>query len=59
MSKPNKKVWIIARLGANDADRVLGRYVNRQDAEDDLRSLRKFVKNDEQQQYVICYDSED
>lgn len=57
MSQSDKKPWIIARLGATDNNRVVGRYVNRRDAEDDLRSLKKFVKNDEQ--YVVCYDSED
>lgn len=53
MSKhvPNKP-WCICRLGESEDKRIIARYANLQDAEDDLRSLIKFVKDNGQ--YVIA-----
>jgi hypothetical protein len=48
------KPWCICRLGAKPGHRIIRRYVNRQDAEDDLKVLTRFVKDGGQ--YVIAFD---
>ncbi len=52
--QPAEKPWVIARLGTKPPNRIIRRYVNRQDAEDDLRQLTRFVQDGGQ--YVIAYD---
>lgn len=49
-----EKPWVICRLGTKPPNRIVGRYVNRQDAEDDLRSLTRFIKDGGQ--YVVALD---
>jgi hypothetical protein len=48
------KPWCICRLGAEPPTRVIRRYVNRQDAEDDLRMVNRFVRDGAR--YVIAFD---
>lgn len=52
--QPHPKPWCICRLGAKPPSRIIRRYANRQDAEDDIRQLTRFVKDGGQ--YVIAYD---
>ena len=51
---PHPKPWCICHLGAKPPSRIIRRYVNRQDAEDDLKALRRFVRNGNQ--YVMVFD---
>lgn len=48
------KPWVICRLGVKPDNRVIRRYTNRQDAEDDLRVMTRFVKDGGQ--YVVAFD---
>lgn len=52
--KPTEKPWCICRLGTKPPNRIIRRYVNRQDAEDDLRTVSRFVRDGGQ--YVIAFD---
>lgn len=52
--KPADKPWVICRLGVKSTSRVIRRYTNRQDAEDDLRTMTRFVKDGGQ--YVVAFD---
>lgn len=52
--QPAEKRWCICRLGAKPPNRIIRRYVNRQDAEDDLRQLIRFVQDGGQ--YVVAFD---
>lgn len=52
--RPAEKPWVICCLGVKPANRVIRRYVNRQDAEDDLRVMTRFVKDGGQ--YVVAFD---
>lgn len=52
--QPAEKPWVICRLGVKPHKRVIRRYVNRQDAEDDLRLMTRFVKDGGQ--YVVAFD---
>lgn len=49
-----EKPWVICRLGAADNNRIVARFVNKQDAEDDLRTITRFVKDGGQ--YVVALD---
>lgn len=49
-----EKPWVICRLGVPDDSRIVARFVNKQDAEDDLRTLTRFVKDGGQ--YVVALD---
>lgn len=49
-----EKPWVICRLGAPDDSRIIARFVNKQDAEDDLRTITRFVKDGGQ--YVVAFD---
>lgn len=51
---PHEKPWVICRLGVKSPSRIIRRYTNRQDAEDDLRILTRFVKDGGQ--YVVAFD---
>jgi hypothetical protein len=51
---PHPKPWVICRLGVKPPSRIIRRYVNRQDAEDDLRVMTRFVKDGGQ--YVVAFD---
>lgn len=51
---PAEKPWVICRLGVKSTNRVIRRYTNRQDAEDDLRVMTRFVKDGGQ--YVVAFD---
>lgn len=52
--EPADKPWVICRLGVKSTKRIIRRYVNRQDAEDDLRMMTRFVKDGGQ--YVVAFD---
>lgn len=52
--QPADKPWVICRLGVKSSSRVIRRYVNRQDAEDDLRTMNRFLKDGGQ--YVVAFD---
>ncbi len=54
ITRPTEKPWVICRLGVKPPNRVIRRYVNRQDAEDDLRFITRFVKDGGQ--YVVAFD---
>lgn len=49
-----EKPWVICRLGAPESSRIVARFVNRQDAEDDLRTITRFIKDGGQ--YVVALD---
>lgn len=49
-----EKPWVICRLGAPDNSRIVARFANKQDAEDDLRTITRFVKDGGQ--YVVALD---
>jgi hypothetical protein len=52
---PHEKPWVICRLGETDpAKRIVSRYANKQDAEDDLRVITRFIKGGGQ--FVIAFD---
>lgn len=51
---PHPKPWTICRLGVKSDNRIIRRYTNRQDAEDDLRVMTRFVQDDGQ--YVVAFD---
>lgn len=51
---PHDKPWVICRLGVKPPNRIIRRYRNRQDAEDDLRILTRFVQDGGQ--YVVAFD---
>jgi len=42
--RPAQKPWVICKLGANEISRVVGRYVNRSDAETALRFIQMKTK---------------
>jgi hypothetical protein len=52
--RPHDKPWCICRLGTKPPTRIIRRYVHRQDAEDDLRVVTRFVQDGGQ--YVIAFD---
>lgn len=52
--KPHEKPWCICRLGVKPPKRIIRRYTNRQDADDDLRQLSRFVRDGGQ--YVVAFD---
>lgn len=49
-----EKPWVICRLGAPDDSRIIARFANKQDAEDDLRKITRFVKDGGQ--YIVALD---
>ena len=52
--------WAIARLGAaNEKSRIVGRYVNRQDAEDSLRLLKRFLRRVPNIHFVLIFIEDD
>ncbi|HAJ59544.1 MAG TPA: hypothetical protein DCP31_09950 [Cyanobacteria bacterium UBA8543] len=52
---PHEKPWVICRLGVTEqSTRIVGRYANKQDAEDDLRIITRFVKTGGQ--FVVAFD---
>lgn len=50
----HEKPWCICRLGELDAkSRVVRRYTNRQDADDDLRQITHYIKDNDVQTPVF------
>lgn len=52
--QPTDKPWVIAMLGASAQTRIIGRYANRQDAEDALRFINKAAGS--VGQFVVAFD---
>jgi hypothetical protein len=52
--EPHPQPWCICRLGAKPSNRIIRRYVNRQDAEKDLSLSARFVGGGGQ--YVVAFD---
>ena len=55
--RPAQKPWVICQLGASEKTRVVGRYVNRSDAETALRFLQ--MKTKVGGQFVVAFDVEE
>ncbi len=52
--RPAEKPWVICKLGANEISRVVGRYVNRSDAETALRFIQ--MKTRVGGHFVVAFD---
>lgn len=53
--RPAAKPWVIAKLGKSDEkSRIIRRYANRQDADDDLRLLSPAISA--VGQFVVAFD---
>ena len=49
-----EKPWVICRLGVPDDSRIIARFANKQDAEDDLRTITRFINDGGQ--YIVALD---
>lgn len=51
--QPADKPWMIVILGASAQTRIIRRYLNRQDAEDDIKTMQRFLPS---KRFVVAFD---